>query len=137
MIEPIGSQPLIPPTMDGVAAQTRLTPEDIQSFEMTLQKLQEAELPPLEMQAPVPIKHEVSLTEIISDAVSKIRNEQSGRIDRINDLTLNPLGESDPMGMRDLFSLQFELIQLSLHQDFTTKVADKLSQGAQTLFRNQ
>ncbi|MDR2341214.1 MAG: hypothetical protein LBD72_02720 [Puniceicoccales bacterium] len=41
------------------------------------------------------------------------------------------------ISMADLFSTQFELMQLGYMNDLSAKTADKLSQGLQTLFRNQ
>lgn len=37
----------------------------------------------------------------------------------------------------DLFQIQFQLTQLSYVNDLSSKIADKGSQGVQTLFRNQ
>ncbi len=44
---------------------------------------------------------------------------------------------AEPMSVQDCMKLQFEVMQLSLEQDMTGKIADKTSQGVQTLFRNQ
>jgi hypothetical protein len=41
------------------------------------------------------------------------------------------------ISMSDLFSVQFQLMQLGYMNDLSAKTADKLSQGIQTLFRNQ
>jgi hypothetical protein len=41
------------------------------------------------------------------------------------------------ISMGDLFSVQFQLMQLGFMNDLTAKTGDKLSQGVQTLFRNQ
>lgn len=41
------------------------------------------------------------------------------------------------ISMGDLFSVQFQLMQLGYMNDLSSKTADKLSQGFQTLFRNQ
>ena len=41
------------------------------------------------------------------------------------------------MSVQDAMKLQYELIQMNLQQEMTTKVADKSSQGVQTLFKNQ
>jgi hypothetical protein len=41
------------------------------------------------------------------------------------------------MGMKELIQIQFQLTQLSYMNDVTAKTADKISQGTQTLFRNQ
>jgi hypothetical protein len=137
MIEPIGMSPLVASPLAAPALQGPLTPADIQAFEAAMQEVKAVDLPPIEMEAPRPIRHEVSISDVISEAVSSLRSDQAGRIDRINEITLSPSEQTGPMNMKELFSLQYEMIQLSLHQDFTAKVADKLSQGAQTLFRNQ
>ncbi|MDR2667661.1 MAG: hypothetical protein LBB38_01285 [Puniceicoccales bacterium] len=41
------------------------------------------------------------------------------------------------IGMKELIQIQFQLTQLSYMNDVTAKTADKVSQGTQTLFRNQ
>jgi hypothetical protein len=46
------------------------------------------------------------------------------------------VGRGD-LGMKDLMQIQFQLTQLSYMNDLSAKTADKLSQGIQTLFRNQ
>ncbi|MDR2576585.1 MAG: hypothetical protein LBC42_00860 [Puniceicoccales bacterium] len=41
------------------------------------------------------------------------------------------------LNMADLIQVQFQLTQLAYMNDLAAKTADKISQGAQTLFRNQ
>ncbi|MDR0339981.1 MAG: hypothetical protein LBH53_00210 [Puniceicoccales bacterium] len=41
------------------------------------------------------------------------------------------------ISMQDLIHIQFQMTQLSYMNDISAKAADKLSQGTQTLFRNQ
>jgi hypothetical protein len=41
------------------------------------------------------------------------------------------------LSMADLIQVQFQLTQLSYMNDLSAKTADKVSQGVQTLFRNQ
>lgn len=53
----------------------------------------------------------------------------------INEL-LSKNGDA-PMSTQDAMRLQYELMQLNLQTEMTTKVADKSSQGVQTLFKNQ
>jgi hypothetical protein len=43
----------------------------------------------------------------------------------------------EEISMGNLFSIQFQLMQLGYMNDLSAKTADKLSQGVQTLFRNQ
>jgi hypothetical protein len=47
------------------------------------------------------------------------------------------LVEQGNISMANLFSVQFQLMQLGYMNDLSAKTADKLSQGVQTLFRNQ
>ena len=42
-----------------------------------------------------------------------------------------------PLSVQDTMRLQYELMQLNMQQELTTKVADKTTQGVQTLFKNQ
>ena len=41
------------------------------------------------------------------------------------------------MSMEEMMQLQFDLMQMNLEQELTGKIADKTSQGVQTLFKNQ
>ncbi|MDR1456743.1 MAG: hypothetical protein LBI34_01650 [Puniceicoccales bacterium] len=50
---------------------------------------------------------------------------------------ISVLASNGNISMADLFSVQFQLVQLGYMNDLMSKTADKLSQGAQTLFRNQ
>ncbi|MCX5772424.1 MAG: type III secretion system inner rod subunit SctI [Candidatus Hydrogenedentes bacterium] len=91
---------------------------------------------PIEIRSPEAVAPQQSIGKVLLNMVQEVRESQAGHMDRIQDVTAAP-GESQAMEMRDLFSLQFELMQLTLQQDLTAKVADRLSQGVQTLFRNQ
>lgn len=137
MIEPVGALPLVSQTLQGTTAQGSVTPADIEMFETALREAGNAELPPVSIRTADPVRPEVSLIDVIGQTIDLIRASSREQVGRIQDLTASGTDPKGSMEMRDLFSLQFELMKLALQQDFTTKVADKLSQGAQTLFRNQ
>lgn len=88
----------------------------------------------------VVVQQPVSATDSVAgamlDAVHDFRQNQMEHVGKIAEMT-SAGPEKGPMEMRDLFSLQMELMQLSFQQDLAAKVADKMSQGIQTLFRNQ
>jgi hypothetical protein len=56
--------------------------------------------------------------------------------DRILGDITNLVGRGN-LSMGDLMQVQFQLTQLSYMNDLSAKTADKISQGMQTLFRNQ
>ncbi|CAM2065481.1 Type III secretion system inner rod subunit SctI [Sulfidibacter corallicola] len=91
-----------------------------------------AEVAPTDIEAK-PITE--NLGDIILQGMEKISTTHEGHINNVtkllDDTSINPLSFQD--GVR----LQVELMQMNLQQDVTTKVADKTSQGIQTLFRNQ
>ena len=76
-----------------------------------------------------------NLGEAILSGMERIREGRDHRLHNVNVL----LEQTNPtaMNFKDVIGLQFELMQLNLHQEVTTKTADKTSQGVQTLFRNQ
>ena len=137
MIEPVGAFPLVSQVQNGATAQGSITPADIETFENALREAGGAGLPPVSIRTAEPVGPETSLIDVIGQTIDLIRTSTREQVGRIQDLTVNGGAGNGTMELRDLLSLQFELMKLSLQQDFTTKVADKLSQGAQTLFRNQ
>lgn len=45
--------------------------------------------------------------------------------------------EPNKMDAASIYKLQFDLMQFGLHQNIASKIANKISQGIQTLFKNQ
>jgi type III secretion system YscI/HrpB-like protein len=76
-----------------------------------------------------------SLGDAILDGIERMKLERDQSVERINDRLASADGQ--PLSIEDTMKLQFELMQLNIQQDLTTKVADKSSQGVQQLFKNQ
>jgi len=76
----------------------------------------------------------VSMGDAILDGFDRLKVNHDIRMDSVT-AALQEAGEA-PMSVGSAMKLQFELMQMSLEQDLTTKVADKASQGVQTLFKN-
>ena len=76
-----------------------------------------------------------TLGEAILDGVEKMKTSHDARADSIQKQLLDTGGKE--MSVQDCIKLQFEVMQMSLEQDVTGKIADKTSQGVQTLFKNQ
>jgi type III secretion system YscI/HrpB-like protein len=75
------------------------------------------------------------LGDAILNGMERAKANHAGKVNTINRL-LEKSG-AEPMSVQDAMRLQFELMQLNIQQEITTKTADKSSQGVQTLFKNQ
>lgn len=137
MIDPISavSLPVGAPANVEPAGRRVVTPEEVERFEAALLQPESAN-DTVEIHALQEIVPQEPLGRVLMDALDYVGNRQAEHVSTIASIT-EPGASGEPFGLRDLFSLQFELMQLSLQQDLTAKVADKLSQGVQTLFRNQ
>ena len=92
--------------------------------------------PPAESAAVQPVTNGLeNLGEVILQGMDRLRTTRDNHVEKVNAL-LESTGEK-PMTFHDGIRLQFELMQLGLQQEVTTKAVDKTSQGVQTLFRNQ
>lgn len=69
------------------------------------------------------------------EGIQDIKNTLDARAERITQ-QLNALAGS-PMSLQDAIRVQYELMQMNMQQELTSKMADKTSQGVQMLFRNQ
>ncbi|MDR1435941.1 MAG: hypothetical protein LBI39_01905 [Puniceicoccales bacterium] len=58
------------------------------------------------------------------------------KLNAIVDNIVGIVGKGD-ITMKELIQIQYQLTQLAYMNDVSSKTADKLGQGAQTLFRNQ
>ena len=76
----------------------------------------------------------VSMGDAILDGFDRLKVNHDGRMNSVT-AALQEVQDA-PMSVGSAMKLQFELMQMSLEQDLTTKVADKASQGVQTLFKN-
>lgn len=75
------------------------------------------------------------LGDAILEGMEKVKETRDGQIEKIEKIIDKEDGE--PMTMQDALRLQYELMQLNLQQDVTTKAADKSTQGVQSLLKNQ
>lgn len=76
-----------------------------------------------------------TLGDAILNGIEQMRTRHDVRMDKIQEKLLETQGAE--LTVQDAMALQFEVMQLGIEQDLTTKVADKTSQGVQTLFHNQ
>jgi type III secretion system YscI/HrpB-like protein len=76
-----------------------------------------------------------SLGDAILDGLDQMRVRHDVRMENIQDKLLSP--EGGELTVQDAMALQFEVMQLGIEHELTTKVADKTSQGVQTMFHNQ
>lgn len=82
-----------------------------------------------------PVVENGGLGNVILDGIEQMSSSYNSRVDAVNS-TINGVGEGG-MTVQETMKLQLELMQLNLQQDVTAKIADKTSQGVQTLFKNQ
>jgi len=64
--------------------------------------------------------------------MEKLKESREAREKKIGQLL-----QSETLSTEEAIRLQYELMQLNLQTDVTTKTTDKSSQGVQTLFKNQ
>ena len=64
-----------------------------------------------------------------------VKNDYDARFAKINASMAANKGEE--ISMQQALQIQYELMQVGLSQELTAKMADKVSSGVQTLFRNQ
>lgn len=76
-----------------------------------------------------------TLGDAILNGLEQMRTRHDVRMERIEAQLLDKQGAD--LTVQDAMALQFEVMQLGIEQELTTKVADKTSQGVQTLFHNQ
>jgi type III secretion system YscI/HrpB-like protein len=125
---------------EGPAKPEAPAAEDVSQFEAAMQgetgrqAVSGADAPP-EVTRASKVEEPQSLGDAILQGMEKAKEGHTDQVDRINAL-LDKSGDA-PMTVQDAMKLQFELMQLNLQQEVTTKTADKTSQGVQTLFKNQ
>jgi len=83
----------------------------------------------------LPVERGSGLGDLVLAGIDRMSSAYQQRVDAVN----STLASSGPEGLSsgEMMQLQFELTQMTLMQDLTAKVADKTSQGMQTLFKNQ
>lgn len=78
---------------------------------------------------------DMSLGDAILRSMEGLQNSHENQVGKVNEL-VSMEGDAQ-FNFQTGMKLQFEIMQLNLQQDVTTKVADKSSQSVQTLFKNQ
>jgi type III secretion system YscI/HrpB-like protein len=106
--------------------------EDVARFESLLAPRAEAAPPPV---AAPPVERGPGLGDLVLAGIDRMSAGYQQRVDAVNATIAS--GGADGLSSQDIMRLQFELTQMTLMQDLTAKVADKTSQGVQTLFKNQ
>lgn len=76
-----------------------------------------------------------SLGDALVDGIITVKNDYDARFAKINASMAANKGEE--ISMQQALEIQYELMQVGLSQELTAKMADKVSSGVQTLFRNQ
>jgi len=108
--------------------------EDVARFEGLLAPGAEAAPPPAAPPAAA-VERGGGLGDLVLAGIDRMSVGYQQRVDAVS-ATISS-GGADGLSSQDIMRLQFELAQMTLMQDLTAKVADKTSQGVQTLFKNQ
>jgi hypothetical protein len=76
-----------------------------------------------------------SLGDEILSSIQRAHRAYEQNLDQIN----QEVGKSgaEPTSLGHLMQLQFDVIKFGLAQDLTTKIADKTTQGFETVLKNQ
>jgi hypothetical protein len=109
--------------------------QDVSHFESLLAPPPEAPSQPAANVAAVDGSGLNGLGDAILRGMERIRDARDTQVQKVH--ALMETQGAEPINFKDAVQLQFELVQLGLHTEITTKTADKTSQGVQTLFRNQ
>ncbi len=75
---------------------------------------------------------EVAMGDVILDGLQKIKNTHESGMARVQSI----MGQ-DQIATKDMLQLQFELTSMNIELETASKVADKSSQGIQSMMRNQ
>ncbi len=76
-----------------------------------------------------------TIGDMILNNMHKVSKQRSANQDRIKGILTDC--KEQTMSFSDIMSVQYELLQMGVQQDLTSKTADKFSQSVQTLFRTQ
>ncbi|MFH0787904.1 MAG: type III secretion system inner rod subunit SctI [Pseudomonadota bacterium] len=76
-----------------------------------------------------------TLGDAILQGIEKMKADHENRVRQIEN-NLEEIGDQ-PMTTQNMMKLQFDLMKLNVQQEVVSKVADKTTQGIQTLFKNQ
>jgi hypothetical protein len=76
-----------------------------------------------------------NIGDTILDGLERVGDDYRQRLAQLN-LTLDSR-DGPALGTATLITLQSQVISLSIQQDLVTRIADRVNQGIQTLFKNQ
>ena len=76
-----------------------------------------------------------TMGDAVLEGMQKMKTSYDQHVDKIEQTLIDTDGQE--LTVQETMRLQMEVMQMGLQQDLTTKVADKTSQGVQTLFKNQ
>ncbi|MDR0647568.1 MAG: hypothetical protein LBF43_04010 [Puniceicoccales bacterium] len=93
-------------------------------------------LPPTLTPQPTAFENRAPGDEILL-ALQRVSDSQGANTKGIQDTLSQISSENGPITIADTLKLQKLLVDYQLTQDLISKGADKISQGAQALFRNQ
>ena len=75
-----------------------------------------------------------TMGDAILNAVGKVRDTLDSRSNRIQERIYQVDGNT--LSMEEMMQVNFEVMQMSIEQELTGKIATKSSEGVQTLFKN-
>ncbi|HQU09679.1 MAG TPA: EscI/YscI/HrpB family type III secretion system inner rod protein, partial [Opitutales bacterium] len=78
-----------------------------------------------------------SLGDAILNGISQESLRYRGQVQNIQSDLAHMALEPEKVDAASLYKMQFDLMQFGLHQNLASKIANKISQGIQTLFKNQ
>jgi len=128
-------------TREGASNQTPDTPEsnDVNRFDQAMKPAAEGRVDGVREAQPAQVEA-AGKTQNVGDAIlqglEKMRGAYDAHHAKIAEVFQSAEG-ADGIKPAELLRLQYELMQLNLQTDVTTKATDKSSQGVQTLFKNQ
>lgn len=126
--------PQVPPVPPATPA-----PGDVETFQSHLQSGSAApvamETPEVAVMADPEDGSGKTLGEAILAGLQGISRDYHVGLEKLQ-VHLDGFGEK-PMNVTGMMQLQVDLMTLTMQQDLTAKIADRTSQGLQTLFRNQ
>lgn len=118
------------------ALTTPPAPADIRKFE---EAMTQSVVPPVMTDAPVVESAVKAVPNNVGDAIlgtfERLSTNWQAGVDKVTEHL--QVDAENPMSFQGMMSLQLDLVMLSMQSDLTAKVADRVSQGLQTLFRNQ
>ena len=121
----------------GAAPVQDIQPEDQQKFDQAMEATEPTEVQEVDAAESVEVNatDNKSMGDAMLEGLQNLKSSYDKTVNKIETTLIDT--DSQELTVQELMKVQMELMQVGLQQDLTTKVADKTSQGIQTLFRNQ